>query len=249
MVIRDEELVGVNAKLAGAQPTEIIRWAAERFPLNATEVREGNEASGLLMTSSFGAESMCLIHLVEQVRPGVPIVLVNTGYLFPETLSFMEQMRQRFNLRVLEYHSKQDPFVFLSVRGETDPKQRKDVAGCCTANKNEVLDRAMAELKPAAWLRGVRAAQSEERKQMMVVQKSARFGCWAISPLLHWSDAQVHAYMAEHKLPYHPLYAEGYVSIGCSPETCTRAVQPGEDPRSGRWAGTSKKECGIHLEG
>jgi len=239
------ELLELNSRFRSAHPLEVVRWASERFAHAAGRATEG----GLLMTSSFGAESMCLIHMVQTVRPGTPIVLVNTSFLFPETLEFMEQMRRRYGLNVLEYHSRQDPFVYLSVRGETDPRVRKDVAACCAANKNEVFDRAMAELAVGGgWLRGVRASQSDQRKEMLSVQFSARYKCWAISPLLYWTDEQIHAYMAEHQLPYHPLWAEGYVSIGCSPETCTRPVRAGEDPRAGRWGGTVKKEGGIHLE-
>ena len=135
MQLTEPQLADLNSRFVTSHPSEIVRWAAETFPV-------GN----LLMTSSFGAESMCLIHLVEAVRPGTPIGFVNTGYLFPETLAFMEEIRGRFHLNVLEYHSRQDPFVYLSVRGETDPHLRKDVAACCAANKDEVFDRVMAEL-------------------------------------------------------------------------------------------------------
>src|SRR5207248_2586774 len=183
-------------------------------------------------------------------KPDIKIVFVNTGYLFPETLAFMEAMRQRFNLNVQEYHTRNDPVVWLTVHGEPDPRVRKDVDACCAANKNEVFDRAMRELAPEGWLRGVRADQSETRAQMEVVQWSARYKCWAISPILHWNGRQIHAYLKKHDLPYHPLWSQGYVSIGCNPETCTMAVGGDDDgdSRKGRWAGMNKKECGIHLE-
>ncbi len=226
----------INADFHGRDPAELVRWAADTF------------GAGLVMTSSFGAESMCLIHLAIAVRPDIPIVLVNTGYLFPETLAFMEEMRKRFDLHVLEYHTRNDPLVWLTVHGEPDPRVRQNVEACCAANKNEVFDRAMRELAPTAWLRGVRAHQSDHRARMLPVEWNSRVNCWAISPLLAWTNRDVHQYMKRHDLPYHPLWKQGYNSIGCNPETCTRPVAAHEDQRSGRWAGTEKKECGIHLD-
>lgn len=226
----------INADFQQRDPAEQIRWAAETFGTN------------LIMTSSFGAESMCLIHLAISVRPEIPIVLVNTGYLFPQTLAFMEAMRQRFGLNVREYHSRHDPVVWLTVNGEPYPRVRQNVEACCAANKNEVFDRAMRELAPTAWLRGVRAHQSDHRAAMLPVQWNKRVSCWAISPLLAWNNRDIHQYMKKHELPYHPLWEQGYNSIGCNPETCTRPVGTDADQRSGRWAGMGKKECGIHLD-
>ncbi|HMD54109.1 MAG TPA: phosphoadenylyl-sulfate reductase [Phycisphaerae bacterium] len=226
----------MNSELASAHPSEIIRWAAGVF------------GSDLLMTSSFGADSLCAIHLAISVMPDVRILFVNTGYLFPETLAFMEEVKQRYNLNVLEYKTRNDPIVWLTVNGEPDPRVRRNVDACCAANKNEVFDRAIRELKPAAWMRGVRSDQSDHRKNMQIVQWNNRANCWAVSPLLNWDTRQVYQYMKQHELPHHPLWAKGYISIGCSPETCTRPVGEGEDLRSGRWAGMEKTECGIHLD-
>ncbi len=230
------DLAAVNARFTTAAPDAILQWAAEQF------------AGGLLMTSSFGAESMCLIHMATRVVPHIPVVFVNTGYLFPETLRFMETMRHRFNLNVQEFHTSNDPVIWLSVNGEPDPRVRNNVEACCAANKNEVFDRAMRQLAPTAWLRGVRADQSDQRAKMQPVQFSRRNNCWAISPLLNMSVRHIHAYMKAHDLPYHPLWEKGYTSIGCNPATCTRAVGADEDQRGGRWSGSDKKECGIHLD-
>lgn len=230
----------LNARFHHAHPTDIVRWAADTF------------GPGLLMTSSFGAESMCSIHLANSAMPGIRIVVVNTGYLFPETVAFMEAMRQRFRLNIVEYRPRHDPIAWLTIHGEPDPMRRNNVDACCAANKNEAFDRAMKEQAPAAWLRGVRADQSETRANMNVVQWSKRNACWAISPILHWNNREIHRYMREHDLPYHPLWEKGFTSIGCCPETCTRPMGGGgEDAsgRGGRWAGLAKKECGIHLEG
>lgn len=234
--ISQADLPALNARFASAPPHDIVRWAADTF------------TDRLIMTSSFGAESMCLIHLAVTARPNLPIIFVNTGYLFPETLAFMEAMRRRFNLNILEYHTRNDPIAWLTIHGEPDPRRRNNVDACCAANKNEVFDRAMKELAPAAWLRGVRADQSETRAAMQPVQWSARNNCFAVSPILRWTARDIHHYMKAHNLPYHPLWEQGYTSIGCNPETCTAPIGSAEDTRSGRWAGTTKKECGLHLE-
>ncbi len=226
----------LSRRFANAPHSDFIHWAAHTF------------GDKLLMTSSFGAESMCLIHLLTRVHPDVRIVFVNTGYLFHQTLIFMEEMRRRYGLNVLEYHSHHDPLVYLTVHGETDPRVRQDVDSCCRDNKNEVFDRAMRELAPAAWIRGVRADQSATRSRMKIVEWNARVNAWAISPLLNWDHRRIFEYMKQNNLPFHPLWQEGYVSIGCNPETCTRPVRAGGDPRDGRWTGLDKKECGIHLD-
>lgn len=230
------DLPALNGRLGNAAPQEIMHWAAATF------------GQRLIMTSSFGAESMCTLHMAAAIRPDIRIVFVNTGYLFPETLVFMEEMRRRFNLNIWEYHTRNDPVVWLTVHGEPDPHVRQDVEACCAANKNEVFDRAMREMAPQAWIRGVRAEQSETRAGMQVVQWSKRNGCYAVSPILRWTARDIHGYMKQHDLPYHPLWSKGYVSIGCNPATCTRPVGDGADQRSGRWSGTDKKECGIHLD-
>ena len=236
LIFTDDQLAAINARFATADPLEICRWAGGQF------------GDRLIMTSSFGAESMCAIHLATQVKPDIKIVVVNTGYLFPETLAFMEQMRRRYHLNVWEYHTRNDPVVWLTVHGEPDPRVRQNVDACCAANKNEVFDRAVKELSPAAWIRGVRADQSATRAAMQCVQWSARNNCYAVSPLLKWSARDIHRYMKKFDLPHHPLWEKGYTSIGCNPATCTRPVGLEGDQRSGRWAGTDKKECGIHLD-
>lgn len=230
------EAEAANARLDSATPEKIVQWAAEKF------------GGKLVMTSSFGADSMCTVHLATQVVPNIPIIFVNTGYLFPETLAFMEEMRTRFKLNVQEFHTRNDPVTWLTVNGEPDPRVRNNVPACCGANKNPVMDRAMETLAPAAFLRGVRAGQTNERAAMKVIEWMERYNAWAISPILRWNSRQVFDYMQKHNLPHHPLWELGYTSIGCNPETCTRPVGFGEDERAGRWAGSDKKECGINLD-
>lgn len=228
------DLDSLNKSFETAHPLEIIRWAADQF------------GDGLVMTSSFGEQAAALIHLATRVRPDIRIIFVDTGYLFPETHAFMEDLRKRLNLNVWTYRTRNDPIAFLHKAGEENPAWRKDVESCCAANKNEPMERAMKELAPRAWLRGIRRQQAESRKNAKFVELAKRYNCYAVSPLLNWSSSDVGRYMKENGLPYHPLVSKGYLSIGCNPLSCTRPVTEGEDPRSGRWSGTGKIECGIN---
>jgi phosphoadenosine phosphosulfate reductase len=149
---------------------------------------------------------------------------------------------------VWTYRTRNDPIAWLHAAGEENPTWRKDVDACCAANKNEPFERAMRELQPKGWLRGIRRNQAETRKGAGIVEWSARYNCHAVSPLLNWTSKDIFGYMKQHDLPYHPLYEKGYASVGCNPLSCTRPIQIGEDPRSGRWSGTGKLECGINVE-
>jgi phosphoadenosine phosphosulfate reductase len=222
------DLVATNAVLDTYGPTQVADWAVREF------------ADGLVMSSSFGAESASLIHMATRLLPDIKIVVVDTGYLFPETHAFLEELRGRFDLNIWTYRTRQDPIAYLREANETDPTIRNNVEACCAVNKNEPFDRAMRELKPKAWLRGIRRNQADSRAARKPVEWSKRFNCYAVSPLLNWSRRDIHQYMKAHD--------QGYASIGCNPLSCTRPVQIGEDDRSGRWAGTGKLECGLHLE-
>ena len=222
--------------LEGKDPQQVVAWSAAQF------------GDALVMSSSFGAESALLIHMAIQVQPDIKIVFTDTGYLFPETFAFMEQLRRRFNLNVLTYRTRNDPFAYLNAAGEKDPTWRENVDACCAANKNEPFERAMKELRPAAWLRGIRRNQAETRASRQVIEWSKRYNCYAVSPLLGMTSKDIFAYMKRHDLPYHPLYEKGYASIGCNPLSCTRPIIPGEDPRAGRWSGKNKIECGINVD-
>jgi phosphoadenosine phosphosulfate reductase len=229
------DLDETNALLEASHPEKMVAWVANRFGEN------------LVMTSSFGAESALLLHMASQALPDIRVVFLDTGYLFPETWQHMEQLRRRLNLNVWVYRTRNDPIAYLRSIGQTDPTLRADRNACCAVNKNEPMNRAMKELAPAAWLRGVRRDQTPERQAMRHVSWAARYNCYAISPLLDWGSKDIYAYMKRHDLPFHPLYEKGYASIGCNPLSCTRPIQAGEDDRAGRWAGTGKVECGINL--
>jgi phosphoadenosine phosphosulfate reductase len=229
------DIESLNPLFERSDPEQVVKWAAAQF------------GRDLVMSSSFGAESALMIHLATRVVPDIRIVMVDTGYLFPETHLFMEQLRHRFDLNVWVFRTRNDPIAYLHKAGEENPEWRKDVDACCAANKNEPFDRAMAQLRPKAWLRGIRRNQSETRRGVPFVEWSRRYDCYAISPLLNWTGREIHKYMKAHDLPYHPLYEIGYASIGCNPLSCTRPITAGEDPRAGRWTDAGKVECGINL--
>jgi phosphoadenosine phosphosulfate reductase len=235
MTVEQLDLDAINPMLSSRHPEKIVEWAAAQF------------GRDLVMSSSFGAESATLIHMATRVLPDIRIVMVDTGYLFPETHRFMEELRLRLNLNVWVYRTKNDPIAYLHQAGEANPTWRNDVDSCCAANKNEPFERAMNDLKPRAWLRGVRGNQTEARKKMRPIEWAPRYKCHAISPLLAWANQDIFNYMKQHDLPFHPLWDKGYASISCNPLSCTRPIQPGEDPRSGRWSGKDKVECGINL--
>lgn len=225
----------LNELFEKSHPMDVIKWAFAEY---------GDE---LVMSSSFGADSAALLHMATQVLPEIKVIMIDTGYLFPETWQFMEELRRRLSLNVWVYRTRRDPIAYLHEAGETNPQFRQDIAACCAVNKNEPFDRAMAELKPAAWLRGIRRQQSQSRANKPFVELSPRYNCYAISPLLNWGGREIHQYLKAHDLPYHPLRDKGYLSIGCNPLSCTRAITAGEDERSGRWSETGKVECGINL--
>jgi phosphoadenosine phosphosulfate reductase len=229
-------LLADGAALENHDAPDIVRWVRQRV------------GDDIVMSSSFGAESAAMIHLVTRMAPRIRIITVDTGFLFPETLEFMRELRDRFQLNLLIYRSAISPGDYLSSAGEDDASRRRDVARCCQVNKNEPFERALRELAPRAWLRGIRADQSDTRRHRSVVEWSDRHHCLAVSPILHWSTDRVHQYLKANGLPFHPLYSKGYCSIGCTPTTCTVSVGAGENARAGRWAGQQKTECGLHLE-
>lgn len=229
----------LNPMMETQDPEKIVEWAVRQF---------GDQ---IVMSSSFGEQAAVTLHMATRVKPDIKIIFVDTGYLFPETYQFMEQLRHRFNLNVWTYRTLNDPIAYLHKVGETNPFERsgkKAVDACCAANKDEPFDRAFRELKPQAWLRGTRRDQAETRKDFKFVDWYKRYNCYAVSPILNWTSRDVGRYMKQNDLPYNPLVEKGYLSIGCNPVSCTRCVLPGEDPRSGRWSGSGKVECGLNVD-
>jgi phosphoadenosine phosphosulfate reductase len=234
-VLEQLDLPSLNEMAERLEPQQIVAWAAGTF------------GDALVMSSSFGAESAAMLHMAAAALPRIKVIFVDTGYIFPQTHQFMELLRRRLDLNIWVYRTRNDPIEYLRHAGETDPTWRANVDACCAVNKNEPFDRAMRELAPRAWLRGIRRNQSPQRQEKRFIEWAARYKCHAISPLLNWTTREIHAYLKRHDLPYHPLVEKGYSSIGCNPLSCTRPIAEGEDARSGRWAGQGKVECGINI--
>ena len=193
------------------------------------------------IVSSFGAESAVLLHLVTRSAPDLPVLFLDTGKHFPETLAYRDTLLAAFGLsnhRTLA----PDP-AMLAAKDAQRLRWSYDPDGCCAIRKVEPLARAKAGLD--SWISGRKAFQSQTR------QNIARFeveeGRLKVNPLGDWVKVDLDAYFAKHDLPRHPLEADGYASVGCQP--CTSKVLPGEDPRAGRWRGWDKTECGIHVDG
>ncbi len=215
-----------NAELEGASALEIMGWAADRF------------GAGLVVTSSMADTVM--IHLAEQVRPGIDVVFLDTGYHFVETIGTRDAVRAVHDVNVI------DVTADLTV-AEQDARYGKDLFAtepdrCCAMRKVAPLSRALEPY--AAWATGLRRADSAARAQTPVVSWDARRHVIKVAPIASWTDADVADYIERNSLMVNPLLEDGYSSIGCEPCTVRTA---GGDARGGRWAGRAKTECGIHL--
>jgi len=219
-----------NHRMATADPEAIVRWAVTEF------------GERLALSSSFGAHSAAMLHLVTRIAPRVPIIFVDTGYLFPETYRFAEELRERFSLNLHVYSPRFTTARLEATEGKLWEQGEHAVRRYLTLNKVEPMQRALRELGVRAWLAGLRASQTEHRRSLRKVEvQDSRV---KVHPILDWTTADVDAYLAEHDRPYHPLYHEGYRSIG--DWHSTQPVAPDEDERAGRLLGV-KRECGLHL--
>lgn len=216
---RSTDVRSAAAALEHASAEDVVAWAVDRF------------GEGLVLASSF--QDCVLLDVALGVAPALQVVFLDTQYHFPETLEYMDQVRRRYDMDLR----------IVRPRTAPDERWRFDLDGCCAVRKIEPLDRALAGR--SAWMSGLRRADSASRADTPVVGVDERRGLVKLNPLAGWSDADVERYVREHDLPVHPLAARGYASVGCWP--CTRAVAPGEDARAGRWEGTEKTECGLHL--
>ena len=194
----------------------------------------------LAVVSSFGAESAVLLHLVATPNPETRVVFLDTGFHFPETLAYRDELIARLGLQRAQTIGI-DP---LSEKRYDDAGtlHQVDPDRCCAVRKVQVLKRA---LRPyGGWISGQKQFQSTERARLERVEWDELYAMWKFNPLADWSADRIATYQAEHRLPPHPLVSEGYPSIGCEP--CTSRVAGGEDMRAGRWRGQDKLECGLH---
>ncbi|HEY2785270.1 MAG TPA: phosphoadenylyl-sulfate reductase [Fimbriiglobus sp.] len=229
--LNHEELSTVAAALAGKSPQAILRWAVAEFHPH------------LLMATAFGAEGCCLIHMLAEIEPGVRVINLETGYQFPETLELRERILGRYGIAVEYVLPELTVAEYEAEHGGPLYEIRSDQ--CCYDRKVLPLRRAVERIGPRAWVSAIRQDQTDDRAKADVVAWDAKFNLVKVNPLLGWTKKDVWKFITDHEVPYNPLHDRGYPSIGCWP--CTRAVQPGEDDRAGRWAGKVKKECGLHV--
>lgn len=200
------------------------------------------EVGRLALVSSFGAESVVLLHLVSVIAPATPVLFIDTQMLFPETLAYQKLLAERLALADLRV-----------IRADAGELWRDDPDGtlhqystdaCCALRKTAPLERALQGFD--GWITGRKRFQGATRSdiEFFEAEEDKRL---KVNPLAHWGREDLEEYMVENRLPRHPLVAKGYPSIGCAP--CTSPVRPGEDPRAGRWRGSDKSECGIHFIG
>ena len=201
-------------------------------------------AGDVAVVSSFGAESAVLLHLVSRVDPTVPVLFLETGKHFSETLAYRDQLVERLGLKDLRNLA--PDAEELTKKDESGLRWSYDPDGCCEIRKVKPLAKALLGFD--ASITGRKAFQASTRATLprFEIDTTDEQGRLKINPLIDWSAEDLANYIAEHDLPPHPLVEQGYPSIGCSP--CTHKVAPGEDPRSGRWKGWDKVECGIHGE-
>jgi phosphoadenosine phosphosulfate reductase len=213
--------------LEGAPAAHVVRWAVE--------ATGGNLAVACSMQDSL------LPHLVSTVLPGVDVLFLDTGYHFPETLAMRSAVSRLLPVNVVSVRPRQS--VAEQDREHGERLHERDPDLCCFLRKVDPLARALEPY--AGWVSGVRRSESPTRAATPVVAWDAEHAAFKVNPLAAWTDADVAAYQERHRLPRNPLGYDGFPSIGCAP--CTRRVEPGADPRSGRWAGRGKLECGIHV--
>ncbi|QFT77086.1 phosphoadenylyl-sulfate reductase [Erythrobacter sp. THAF29] len=207
-------------------------------------IRDGL-AGDVAVVSSFGAESVVLLHLIAQIDPGVPVLFLDTGKHFAETLAYRDEVVTLLGLTNLQVITPDE--VELAKKDETGLRWSYDPDGCCEIRKVKPLAKALANFDGS--FTGRKAFQSSTRANLprFEIDTSDEQGRLKINPLIDWSAEDIATYIEENELPRHPLVAHGFPSIGCEP--CTHKVAEGEDPRSGRWKGWDKTECGIHKPG
>lgn len=217
-----------NRRLEGLPPQEILQFALSSF-------------EDIALACSFGTEDVVLVDMLVKIKPDATIFYLDTDVLFPETYGVRDRILEKYNPHLIGYSSR----LTLAEQAEqygtdlwnTDPNE------CCNIRKVEPLRRALADRD--AWITGIRRDQAPTRANAGVIEMDNKFNLVKFNPLAKWSVKQVWDYIVKNDVPYNTLHDQGYPSIGCI--HCTRAVQPGEDLRAGRWSKFAKTECGLHL--
>jgi phosphoadenosine phosphosulfate reductase len=217
-LLRVEDLAGKSQRFESAPASAVVRWA------------HGTFGDSLVLAASF--EDIVLVDLATKVAPQIEVVFLDTGAHFPETLSFVEEIRQRYDLNLT-----------ITKPGPDADAHPCGTEECCRYRKVEPLRRALTGKR--AWLTSLKRSDGPTRAQAPIVGWDESFSLVKVNPLATWTESDIASYLADHGLPVHPLIPRGYRSIGCAPTT--RPTAEGEDARAGRWAGLDKSECGLHI--
>ena len=229
---RDEQasaLAGVNRELAGFSAEDRVRWAFEHL------------TGEFMLSSSFGIQGAVMLHLVTRVQPDIPVVLTDTGYLFPETYRFIDELTERLKLNLRVYRAEMTSAWQEARWGKLWEQGVAGLDRYNQINKVEPMQRAMQELRVGTWFSGLRREQADSRSALPVL--AVQRGVFKVLPVVDWSNKDVHQYLVRHDLPYHPLWDQGYVSVG--DVHTTSKWEPGMSEQDTRFFGL-KRECGLH---
>jgi phosphoadenosine phosphosulfate reductase len=218
-----------NSLFAGMTADERVAWALEHLP--------GEH----LLTSSFGVQAAVLLHLVTRRRPGIPVLLIDTGYLFPETYRFVDQLTERLCLNLRVYRSPLSPAWQEARYGKRWQQGIEGLDAYNRDNKVEPMERALRDLSVGTWFAGLRRSQSSTRANVPFLK--AQGERWKVHPIADWTDRDVHRYLKAHDLPYHPLWEQGYISVG--DVHTTKPIHAVKNADETRFFGL-KRECGLH---
>lgn len=219
----------INQRFQSWDAPARVRWCLETFPKQ------------VILSTSFGAQSAVMLHLTTQIAPDIPVIFVDTGYLFPETYRFAEKLTDRLKLNLKIYHPRRSSAHQEAVEGKRWERDDRSLESYNRENKVEPMNRAVQDSGARAWLAGLRREQSSTRKERPYIERQNRIV--KVYPILDWSDRDIYRYLKTHDLPYHPLWDLGYVSIG--DWHSTRKLTEGMRPEDTRFGGT-KRECGLH---
>jgi len=226
----NSKIAALNARYRHHSATSVLHHALH-----------DRQAGRLAMVSSFGAESVVLLHMLSVTRRDTPVIFIDTEMLFTETLVYQQELTERLglsNLRILRASA-----LELLIKDPDQALHKRDTDACCALRKTEPLNRALKGFD--GWITGRKRFQSGRRAALQFFEIDPGSNRLKINPLAHWSPGDIRDYIEENRLPRHPLVARGYPSIGCMP--CTTPATPDEDPRAGRWRNNDQDECGIHF--
>ena len=226
----DLALVRSNQALEAMTAQDRICWACENLP------------DQLVLTSSFGIQSSVMLHLMNSIKPGLPVILIDTGYLFSETYQFIDQLHDRFELNLRVYSPRVSAAWQQARHGQLWLEGKSGIRQYNQLHKVEPMQRALRELEVGTWFAGLRRDQSSTRAALPVLRlQNNRF---KVHPLVDWHKREIHRYLKQHNLPYHPLWQQGYQSVGDI--HTSRPIESGISEEQSRFFGLSR-ECGLHL--